>query len=184
MKIGERLRECRKRRGLSLRALAQASGVTVGALSQIENDHSSPSVSTLKRVLNPLGLSMADFFGEVEPRSRACSFLFRRDDLVDLSPTDGLQLLSLPLEPGADRKMQVLEETYSPGVNTGEKAYSHKGEECGICLEGSVELTVNSETAVLRPGDVYYFNSESPHRFHNPNSHPARLISVCLAHTF
>ena len=58
--VGQRLRDLRATRGLSLRALAEASGVTASALSQIENGKNSPSVSTLKKILTALGTTLGE----------------------------------------------------------------------------------------------------------------------------
>ena len=62
MLIGAKLKVLRKNEGYSLRKLAELSDVTVGTLSQIENDNTSPSIGTLKRVLRALNMSMGEFF--------------------------------------------------------------------------------------------------------------------------
>lgn len=184
MEIGYRLKQIRKERNLSLRALAELCEVTVGALSQIENDNSSPSVSTLKRILKALGLSMADFFAAVEPTmDNGARLVFPRDRQIEVSPSEGLSLLGLP-RTDPPRAIQILVETYEPGATTGDEFYSHDGEECGVCLEGEVELSVSGKKTVLKPGDLYYFESAKPHRFANRTSAPARIISACTPGTF
>lgn len=183
MLIGAKLKVIRKNKKLSLRALAELSDVTVGTLSQMENDNTSPSVSTLKRVLKALGLSMGEFFDSVETSEGRDQVVFSPDDQVDVSPIDGLNLLGIPRS-AREQNIQLLSETYQPGGSTGGKYYTHEGEECGICLEGEIDLHVDGQTHRLRPGDIYYFDSQKQHRFTNVGSGPARIVSACTPSSF
>jgi mannose-6-phosphate isomerase-like protein (cupin superfamily) len=54
----------------------------------------------------------------------------------------------------------------------------HEAEEAGVVLKGTLELTVDGQTYVLRPGDAYYFDSRRPHRFRNLGTVPVEAISV------
>ena len=81
--IGTRLKSARLMRRLSQRELARKSGVTNGLISQIEQNHSSPSVSTLKRILDAIPMSLTDFFTE-ESQGDAQVF-FRADELHELT---------------------------------------------------------------------------------------------------
>ena len=60
--IGNRLKACRLQQGLSQRALAKKAGVTNGLISQIEQNSISPSIASLKKILDVLSMSLADFF--------------------------------------------------------------------------------------------------------------------------
>ncbi len=62
--------------------------------------------------------------------------------------------------------------------------YSHAGEECGVCIEGRIELTVNGRSEVLEPGDAFYFSSTLPHRWRNVGKGPARMIAANTPPTF
>jgi transcriptional regulator with XRE-family HTH domain len=182
MLIGAKLKVIRKSKGLSLRALSEQCDVTVGALSQIENDNTSPSISTLKRILKALGSSMGDFFQTVE-KQEADQIVFRPEELIDASPVKGVALLGLP-KIARDQGIQLLCETYQPGASTGPDYYSHEGEECGVCLEGRVELRVNGNSFILEPGDVYAFNSTLQHCFTNIGPEAARIVSACTPSSF
>jgi len=183
MLIGSKLKVLRKKKKLSLRALAELSDVTVGALSQMENDNTSPSISTLKRVLNALGVSMGEFFDAVEDGENGTKVCFSADDQVDVSPLDGLNLLGIP-QSAREQQVQMLSEIYEPGATTGTDYYSHDGEECGICIEGEIELRVDGQVYRLGPGDMYYFESQKQHRFTNTGGTVARVISACTPPTF
>jgi transcriptional regulator with XRE-family HTH domain len=181
--IGPRLRGLRTGRGLSLRALADRSGVTAGALSLIENGRNSPSVSTLKKVLAALDLTLGDFFATERPAGAGPGCVIRSRHLVNLATSPGLRYLALP-GPNEGRAIQILHEIYARGADTGPEPYSHAGEEAGFCIAGSIEVTVDGRSEVLQPGDAFYFPSELPHRWRNAGGASARMISACTPPTF
>ena len=181
--LGLRLRFLRTSRGLSLRAAADLAGIAAAALSQIETGKNSPSVSTLKKVLWAVGVSLGEFFASAEKTGEAGGFVFRTSELVSLARSPGIRFLSLP-GPSKARAIEFLHETYAPGADTGAEAYSHDGEEGGFCMSGSVEITVAGRREVLGPGDGYYYASKLPHRWRNIGRVPAVVVSGCTPPTF
>ncbi len=182
LEVGKRLRALRTAMGLSLRALAEASGVTASALSQIENGKNSPSVSTLKKTLAALGATLGEFFTQAEGSPNP-SVVYPAHSLVNVATGSNLTYLSLP---GviSGRTIQIMDERYEEGADTGPELYSHAGEECGFCIEGRIELTVNGRSEVLEPGDAFYFPSTLPHRWRNVGKRPARMIAANTPPTF
>nr|WP_321982939.1 cupin domain-containing protein [uncultured Cohaesibacter sp.] len=178
--IGERLRQVRLAYGLSQRALAKKTGVANATISQIESGQSNPSVGALKRILDGVDMDLARFFSfELSAEGR---YFYKSSDLKEI----GRGKLSFRLV-GADRpekSIQMLHERLLPGADTGRVALSHKGEECGIVLSGSLEVTVGDERQILRPGDAWYFESALPHRFRNTGAEPCVCISACSPPTF
>lgn len=172
--IGDRLRTIRKLYGLSQRELARRAGVTHATISLIESERVSPSVGSLKKVLDGIPLSLAEFFtfDVDEPRR----IFYRASELPDMGSGDVAFRLV-----GAERQrraMTVLHEIYAPGSDTGEEMLVHEGEEGGVVVRGEIELTVAGETRRLGPGDAYYFESRLPHRFRNAGSEPCEIISA------
>nr|WP_319392002.1 cupin domain-containing protein [uncultured Cohaesibacter sp.] len=178
--IGERLRQVRMGVGLSQRALAKKTGVANATISQIESGQSNPSVGALKRILDGLDMDLARFFSfELAAEGR---YFYRATDLKEI----GKGKLSFRLV-GADRPdkaIQMLHEKLMPGADTGRVALSHRGEECGIVISGSLEVTVGDERQILRPGDAWYFESTQPHRFRNTGAETCICISACSPPTF
>ncbi|WP_319414090.1 cupin domain-containing protein [uncultured Cohaesibacter sp.] len=178
--IGERLRQVRLAYGLSQRALAKKTGVANATISQIESGQSNPSVGALKRILDGLDMDLARFFSfELSQEER---YFYKASDLKEI----GRGKLSFRLV-GADRpekSIQMLHETLMPGADTGRVALSHKGEECGIVISGSLEVTIGEERQILRPGDAWYFESALPHRFRNTGAEACICISACSPPTF
>ena len=178
--IGARLKKLRILYGLSQRELARRADVTNGMISLIEQNRTSPSVGVLKKVLDGFPISLSDFFsGELEPDA---PIFYRAPDLVEIASGEvsyrqvGPRLRS--------RALQMLHECYRPGADTGKTLLSHQGEESGIVISGSLEVTVGGKTAVLKAGDAYYFNSRLPHRFRNPGREDAIVVSACTPPSF
>jgi transcriptional regulator with XRE-family HTH domain len=151
--VGERLRSVRMTFGLSQRALARRAGVTNGLISLIEQNRVSPSVSSLKKVLDGVPMSLAEFF--TLDLSASPQTFFSADELIEI----GNDQVSLRLVAAqrAGRQLTVLHERYAPGAATGDEMMSHRGEEAGIVVRGRIELTVSGSARVLGPGEAYYF---------------------------
>ncbi|AOV16574.1 XRE family transcriptional regulator [Acidihalobacter aeolianus] len=180
MEIGARLRALRELYGLSQRELAKRAGVTNGMISQIEQDRVSPSVGSLKKILDGLSISIADFF--TQDFGGPVQVFFDRDEMPDLG--NGPVNLFLVAAGRKNREMSMLREVYAPGADTGEDMLQHEGEEAGVVVRGTMEITVGSETRLLRPGDAYYFESRIPHRFRNPGEAEAEIVSANSPPTF
>ncbi|MCV2863931.1 cupin domain-containing protein [Albidovulum sediminicola] len=184
---GARLKEERERRRLSQRQLAAATGVTGGMISLIEQNRTSPSIATLKKILVGLDITLSDFFAT--PEESGPKWCFRKHELREITPfakrgeTEGGVNFRQIGRPGASA-IQMLYETYTPGADTGPDLYSHDAEEAGIVLSGRISVTVGSETQVLEAGDGYLFNSRTPHRFQNPGPDDCVVVSACTPPTF
>lgn len=189
MDIGGRLRGVRAKRGLSQRDLAARAGLTNGAISLIEQNKSSPSVSSLKRLLDAIPMTMSEFFSEVEDDGVA-KYFYGADEFIELSPQDiGLgataNRVSLrQLGDASKHSLQVLHETYPAGSDTGPELLSHQSEEAGVVVSGIIEITVADQVRVLNPGDGYLFDSRLPHRFRNIGAQDCVIVSACTPPTF
>lgn len=178
--VGGHLKAVRIMYGLSQRELAKRAGVTNGTISLIEQNRVSPSVSSLKKVLDGVPMSLAEFFTldlQVSPQ-----VFYARDELTDIGDRDvSLRLLAAKRP---NRAMTIMHERYRPDADTGEDMLSHKGEEGGVIVTGSIELTVGGQSRVLGQGDAYYFSSAVPHRFRNVGDEPCEIISASTPPTF
>ncbi|MFB2732124.1 cupin domain-containing protein [Shewanella mangrovisoli] len=182
MDIGASLRTVRKMKGLSQRELAKRAGVTNSTISMIEKNSVSPSVSSLKKVLSGIPMSLVDFFSIETSIESEQKVVYRSDELLDIG-TGPLEFKLIGRD-FPNRAMSVMSETYPPGSDTGEEMLKHEGEEAAMVIEGKFELTVGDEVYILEAGDSYYFNSELPHRFRNPFDEPCRLVSATTPANF
>lgn len=182
MDVGVRLQSIRKLKGLSQRELAKRAGVTNSTISMIEKNSVSPSISSLKKVLAGIPMSLVEFFSLEVEQDNHTQVVYKAGELIDIS--DGAVTMKLVGKAHPSRAIAFLSETYPPGASTGDDMLTHDGEEAGILIGGRLELTVGSETYTLETGDSYYFESSKPHCFRNPFDVPAKLISATTPANF
>jgi transcriptional regulator with XRE-family HTH domain len=172
--VGRALRALCVKRGLSIRALAEKSGLAVNTLSLIQNDKSSPSVSTLQQLASALEVPITAFFENGSPKSRVAYIkasqrlgaAFAHGTLEDLGG-------GLP-----DRTVEPFVVTMKPNANSGVHPIVHTGHEFVFCLEGQIVYTIEDCDYLLEPGDSLLFESHLPHRWQNVEVVPARAILV------
>lgn len=172
---GERLRTIRELYGLSQRALAKKAGVTNGMISMVEQNRNSPSLATLKKILEAIPISFAEFFS-TDLNSKQ-QIVFKANELVEIGSAGfSFKQVGRDLK---DKAMQILHERIEPGADSGEDMLRHDSEEGGVVTQGMLELTVGGETYILGPGDAYYFDSRIPHRFRNIGEGEVEMVSAC-----
>ena len=182
MDIGARLQSVRASKGLSQRELAKRVGVTNSTISLIEQNKVSPSVGSLKKVLDGIPISLADFFTLDLGGNGVDGPFYSADELPDLGSNNIHYYLVGNRR--ANRQMCILREVMLPGSDTGETTLSHDGEEGGVIVQGRVELTVGDRVRILGPGEGYYFESRMPHRFRNTGDEDAVIVSANTPPTF
>jgi len=161
--LGARLRALRAEKGLSQRELARRAGVTHATLSLLERNLASPSVSSLKKVVQELGMSLSEFFS-TGSRSRKSVFHRQEDFFTLLDGPITMQQIGKDLQ---DSLLQFIVMRFEPNSDTGEQKYTHEGEEGGLIIQGQLELTVGEKTQLLEAGDAFHFDSSTPHRYRN-----------------
>jgi transcriptional regulator with XRE-family HTH domain len=171
--VGAKLRSVRVAFGLSQRALARRAGVTNGLISLIEQNRVSPSVSSLKKVLDGVPMTLVEFFTLDE--ASAPQMFFAAEELKEIGNEAVSRRLVAAERSG--RQLSILHERYAPGAASGDELLAHRGEEGGLVLRGRIELTIGGSTRVLGPGDAFYFTSQLPHRFRNVGREVCEIAS-------
>jgi transcriptional regulator with XRE-family HTH domain len=176
--VGRHLRELRIERGISIRALAEQSGLNVNTLSLIENGKTSPSVSTLQQVAAALGVPIAAFFEMKKPPQMIVfqqsgerpTAAFAYGTLADLGAGFSRQ--------GIEPFLVILE----PKAHSGKAPIVHTGVEFVYCLEGRLEYEVDEQVFSLGAGDSLIFEAHLPHRWRNAGESSSRsLLLLCPA---
>ena len=184
--LGERLREERQLRGVSLRALARGVGVSASMISQIENGKARPSVSTLYAITSLLGVTMEELFearrdgagGAPEqppaaPPAAALPVVVRPRERHTLTLDTGVTWERLGEIAG--KPVDFLLITYPPGATSSSSGgqMRHSGAEFGLVLQGELVLTLGFDEVRLHPGDAVSFPSTTPHSYRNDGTEPA-----------
>ena len=174
MEVGQRLRELREERRISLRELGRLSGISVNALSLIERGQTSPSVSTLYKVVEALGVPITAIF-RAEPQRQEIIFRSaaqRSKIAFPLGVWEGLG--------GEDfvGRVQPFMLTLEIGADSGAQPIIHTGHEFVMCVEGSLEYRVEGQSFSLGPGDSLLFAARLRHCWRNPGDKIAKVVVV------
>ncbi len=172
--VGGSLRRLREERNLSLRSLAEKSGLAINTLSLIENGKSSPSVSTLQQLAVALQTPITAFFETETPKS---NIAYVRHDRRPRAAFEHGSLEDL----GAGSSIRAVEPfvvTLEPNAGSGPQDIVHTGYEFIYCLDGRIVYTVEGYTYLLEAGDSLLFEAHLPHRWQNLNPTKSRAILV------
>jgi transcriptional regulator with XRE-family HTH domain len=172
--VGGSLRRLREERNLTLRALAEKSGLAINTLSLIENGKSSPSVSTLQQLAVAFEVLITAFFETEVPMS---NIAYVKSDRRPRAAFEHGFLEDL----GAGSSIQAVEPfivTLEPDAGSGPQDIVHTGYEFIYCLEGCIAYTIEGHTYLLEPGDSLLFEAHLPHRWQNLDPTKSRSILV------
>lgn len=172
--VGGRIRTIRLVRQFSLRALADASGLSVNTLSMIENNRTSPSVSTLQALAGALNVPLTALFETDEPKSRIAFHKLNERTRIAFTHGQMEDLGAGMIRRGAEPFAVHLE----PGAESGATPIVHTGREFVYCLEGTIAYIIEDETFVLEAGDSLLFEAHLPHRWKNIGKTPSRSVLV------
>jgi transcriptional regulator with XRE-family HTH domain len=172
--IGQRLRDIRTEKNLSIRDLARKSGLNVNTLSLVENGKASPSLETLQRLSLALETPIIAFFETNKPPNKIAyhkasqrpSVTFDHGMLEDLGA-------GLPR-----RSVEAFLVTLKPHSDSGENFIVHTGREVVYCLDGQLTYFVDDQSFVLESGDSLSFEAHLPHRWQNAGTKPTRSLLV------
>ena len=173
--VGAEIRRLRKLRKLTLEALGQATGLSVGYLSQVERNKSSPTVKAMFDISHALGVTINWFFHEGDPGDRdEDRFVVRagrrRSIRYDTGIVDEL------LNTSAVKSFEFLMSSFPANSSVQDSPYSHEGEECGVVLAGRLRIQIDGIEYELREGDSFSFPSTLQHSYLNPGKEEARVI--------
>jgi len=164
-RLGERVRELRRGRGLTLDALAELSGVSRAMISKLERGEKNPTLVVAAKLAEGLGVTLSQLAGMEERREVVVVPKERR--MVMRDPETGFerQLLSPNF---VGRGVEFIRNTIPEGSTSGEFPPHRRGVEEHIVVErGTLRAILGSEEYLLREGDAVYFEADVPHRFDN-----------------
>lgn len=172
--VGARIRERRKKLGLTLNDVAERTGVSISMLSMLERGVAGASIGTLVAVASALHLHMHDLF-EV-PEESEDSPVIRREEQTEVVTGEGVirRLVHYSRADGVEMSMHE----YEPGTASAEEPLHHEGREFGLLLSGSLTVEVDGARHRLRPGDAIAYDSTRPHRMVNLGRAKARAVWV------
>jgi transcriptional regulator with XRE-family HTH domain len=180
--IGARVKALREAADLSLRDLAEHSGVSAPMLSQVERGETSPTLNVATRIAAGLDLRLSQLLRLdeqgavtiVRPKERRRGGNKRRGHSLEVLTSD---------QPGqrAELSRHVLARGGATGAPDDPPMHEPGSRETALIEQGSVVLVCDGQTYELSEGDCVTFDADLPHHFENPTAHEAAFLAVVSA---
>ncbi len=171
MQLGRKIRDLRLRRGLTVQQLAEATGLSKGFVSQVENGRTSPSLATLQDLAKSLETSVAYLVVEEDQ----VPYVVRRNERPHMSVNGNTSRVEV-MSAQPRRNLELLQCELPVSSAMSDKRHFHHGEEVVLCTDGRVSLTCGEHVVILEAGDSCHFDGRVPHSIDNAGEVPARLL--------
>lgn len=179
MEIGKKIRRLRIQNSLTQEELAERCELTKGFISQVERDLTSPSIATLRDILEGLGTNLRDFFNEIEDEK----VVFKEEDVFITENEDYKYTLKWIIPNAQKNAMEPILVELEPGGRTKETS-PHEGEEFGYVLKGSIYVYLGKEKYKVKKGESFYFKANYNHYIANAGKSMAVVIWVSTPPSF
>jgi transcriptional regulator with XRE-family HTH domain len=179
-RIGERIREARRRKGMVLAMLSAPTGLSPAFLSRLERGEASTSIANLIRIAGVLGVELQEFFGADEVASKPPDYrLVRRAEraAAPMLAAAGYSYERLGGDLGGQH-LDAFELEFPVGARKPILLVAHPGEEVLFLLSGRIEFQIAADHFTMDAGDCLHFNSAQPHMGRNIGNRPARMLMV------
>jgi len=173
MNIGGKIRELRLENDLTQEELANRLELTKGYISQLENNLSSPSMTTLFSILEVLGTDVGDFFSkQIEEQT-----VFKQSDFFEKENDNLKHKISWIVPNALKYEMEPIIIEIAPGGSS-EIDDPHAGEEFGYVLEGEVTLLINKKKHTIKAGETFYYQANKEHYLHNYTNKKVKVLWI------
>jgi transcriptional regulator with XRE-family HTH domain len=169
--IGLKIKQLRVLCQLTQEELADRCELTKGYISQLENDLTSPSISTLNDILEALGTNLNDFFKEEEKEK----IVFTKDDYFVKEMDD--QKITWLVPNSQKNEMEPIMLELGPKATTSVDM-PHEGQEFGYVLKGKVLVVVGNSQVKCNSGETFYFTTDKNHYIKNLTNDVAKIIWI------
>jgi XRE family transcriptional regulator, regulator of sulfur utilization len=180
--IGPRVRALREAMDLSLRDLAERSGVSAPMLSQVERGETSPTLQIAGRIAAGLELRLSQLLRLDEAGTVTVVRSSDRRRGGSARGGHSIEILTAPL-PG--QRAELSRHTLAPGAQTGGPGdppmHEAGSREIALVESGTVVLDIDGERHELAAGDCVTFDADLAHHFENPGPGEAAILAVVAA---
>lgn len=166
--LGEKIKFCRKEKGLTLKKLSDMTGLSVGFISNIERNQNSPSVSNLQQICAALSINLMEILQVNSDSSPVVKKDERKEIFSSNSDHTKIELLTK-----GSHKLNSIAITIDGNSDYSDLSWGHDYDEIGIVIKGALEIEVNNEIFNLTEGDSVYLEKFTPHKYRNPLKDPS-----------
>ncbi len=174
--IGDHIRRLRLKRHVSVRAFAAQTGFSPSFISQLENGQVSPSLGSLQKIADSLGVTLGEFF--VAAANGEEALVVRPADRRRLNSTWTDAQLEALGSMARGRKLEPVLAIFGPGGKSGKHLHAHSHEEFAFVVRGRVTLALGDEENELGPGDAVTLPAQAPHRWENRSPEAVEILMV------
>lgn len=171
MILGNVIKQTRLKRGKTIKDIAKKAHITISLLSQIENNKANPSINSLMAIAKALNTPVSEFFNDHEIVTSPVTKSYERRPIQTQKGVTFYLLTPTRKDLSIEFKYNVYERDGTSG-----HFHVHEGEECGIVIEGRLEVIYDDDTYILEPGDSIYIDSTKPHTM--KNVYDGRTIAI------
>jgi transcriptional regulator with XRE-family HTH domain len=175
--FGEKIREVRERKRMTMREVAEKAGLSESLISQIERNRISPAIDTLMSIIDILEIDLDYIFRDFK-KDRPVNLI--RKEEKKRAVIDGViyEQLSRTLSSSEEHAIEAYFLEIPPGEKSGNDEYGHVGNELGVIIKGKGEFTVGKKVIPLKEGDSISFSADAPHQLKNIGSTPLRAFWI------
>jgi quercetin dioxygenase-like cupin family protein len=177
MKIGQKIKELRKERAMTLQELSQESGVALATLSRIENDRMTGTIDSHLQICKALNVNLPQLYSEIEEGKKQVAmqpaagrtevFVHNKKSSSEMLTLDVLSKRMMPVMVNIEKGGSTHKEEAKPGV-----------EKFIYVLEGKIEATIGKEKFTMKKSDTLYFDATLPHILKNVSAATARIFCI------
>jgi transcriptional regulator with XRE-family HTH domain len=174
--IGEHIRRLRSDRGLSVRAFAARTGFSPSFISQLENGQVSPSLGSLQKIAETLGVTLGEFFAAAETGEE--SLIVRPEDRRRLDSTWTDTHLEALGAMARSRRLEPVLAVFGPGGKSGRHPHAPSREEFAFVIKGQITLTLADEENTMVAGDAVTLPAQAPRLWENRSREVAEILII------
>lgn len=174
--IGEHIRRLRSDRGLSVRGFAAQTGFSPSFISQIENGQVSPSLGSLQKIAETLGVTLGEFFAATE--TGEVLLIVRPEDRRRLDSTWTDAHIEALGAMARNRRLEPVLVIFGPGGKSGKHPHAPAAEEFAFIVKGKVTLTLADEENQMSAGDAVSLPAQAPRLWENRSHEVAEILIV------
>jgi len=171
--LGQKIRSRRQEQNMSIKQLAERTGLTSGFISQIERNQTEPSITSLRKLAEALDVAVFHFF--IDEINNNC--VVRKNQRQKIRFSDSHLAYEL-LSPDLNRQMEMFYASLEPKAATSDEPMAHNGEEVILVLSGQMEISIGVDVYELEEGDAIYYFASIPHRIVNTGDVPLTFVST------
>jgi len=168
MDIGSKIRTIRNRKKITIAQMCEATGLSKGFISNVENNNTSPSISTLQTIANFLKVPLPYLLLE---KDEHMTVIRKEEREFTISKEPDLKVEHLATRGGLS--LRLVE--FPPGYSTGERK-AHEGEECHLVLKGKILAEQGEDSYILEEGDTFSWCASVPHFVKNIGDETAEVL--------